>query len=129
MRPVVALAALVGALVVAASTEAGTTYCSRTGDFCTSVARVNGVRYLRLSTFSLRGLMKICVRDPSAARVCRSFRLRKVGPVYQVKAQWSVEIAERTSVRTAFQRTSQFDLSRTGGEKTYFAPSKSGRSR
>ena len=41
-------------------------------------------------------------------------------------AQWSVEIADSASVRTAFQRTSQFDLSRTGGEKTYFAPSKSG---
>ena len=34
----------------------------------------------------------------------------------QVKAQWSVEIAERSSFRTAFQSTSQFDLSRTGGE-------------
>src|SRR5947208_16708361 len=41
-------------------------------------------------------------------------------------AQWSVEIADSASVRTAFQRTSQFDLSRTGGEKTYFAPSKFG---
>ena len=43
-----------------------------------------------------------------------------------VNAQWSVEIAERSSFRTAFQSTSQFDLSRTGGEYTYFAPSKSG---
>ncbi len=43
-----------------------------------------------------------------------------------VNAQWSVEITESESVRTAFQRTSQFDLSRTGGEYTYFAPSKFG---
>src|SRR3954468_22846449 len=44
----------------------------------------------------------------------------------QRKAQWSVEMAESASLRTAFQSTSQFDLSRTGGEETYFAPSKSG---
>jgi hypothetical protein len=33
----------------------------------------------------------------------------------QRNAQWSVEIAERMSVRTAFQRTSWFALSRGGG--------------
>src|SRR3954468_8666365 len=44
----------------------------------------------------------------------------------QRNAQWSVEIAESASVRTAFHRYSQFDLSRTGGEYTYFAPSKFG---
>ena len=45
------------------------------------------------------------------------------------KAQWSVEIADSTSVRTASQSTGWFDLSRTGGEKTYLAPPKSGSSR
>src|SRR5256885_13505774 len=44
----------------------------------------------------------------------------------QLNAQWSVEITDSASVRTAFQRTSQFALSRTGGENTYFPPSKSG---
>jgi hypothetical protein len=34
----------------------------------------------------------------------------------QRNAQWSVEMTESASVRTAFQSTSQFDLSRTGGE-------------
>ena len=33
----------------------------------------------------------------------------------QRKAQWSVEIAERTSVRTAFQSTSWFAFGRGGG--------------
>ncbi len=33
----------------------------------------------------------------------------------QRKAQWSVEIAESTSVRTAFQSTSWFALARGGG--------------
>ena len=46
-----------------------------------------------------------------------------------MKAQWSVEIAESASVRTASQSTGWFHASRTGGEKTYLAPPKSGSSR
>ena len=46
-----------------------------------------------------------------------------------VNAQWSVEMADSTSMRTAFQSTSWFFFSRGGGVYTYFAPSKSGRSR
>jgi hypothetical protein len=83
----VALAAS-GALAFAASANAGTSYCSPTGDYCTSVARVNGLRYLRLGTFSFRGLVRICVRAPASARVCHSFRLRKAGSLYQVKVLW-----------------------------------------
>jgi hypothetical protein len=33
----------------------------------------------------------------------------------QRKAQWSVEIADSVSVRTAFQRTSWFSFARGGG--------------
>ena len=82
------LAVIVGAFLAPASAQAGTTFCSPTGDFCTSVARLKGLRYLRISTFSFRGLVKICVRDPSAAPTCHSFRLRKAGPLYQVKVLW-----------------------------------------
>ena len=63
-------------------------YCSPTGDYCTSVAKRQGVRYLRLGTFSFTGRVRICVRDPSAARVCHSFRLRRSGPLYEVKLIW-----------------------------------------
>jgi hypothetical protein len=59
----VALAAS-GALALVASANAGTSYCSPTGDYCTSVARLQGLRYLRLSTFSFRGLVRICVKSP-----------------------------------------------------------------
>src|SRR4051794_25408219 len=47
----------------------------------------------------------------------------------QRKAQWSVEIADSVSVRTAFQSTSWFSFARGGGVYTYLAPSKFGRSR
>jgi hypothetical protein len=81
-------AALSAALVLVAPAAARTTYCSPSGDFCTSVARLKGIRYLRISTFSFTGRVKICVRDPTAARICHSFRLRRAGPLYQVKLIW-----------------------------------------
>jgi hypothetical protein len=81
-------AAVLGALVAAAPAAAKTTYCSPTGDYCTSVGRIQHVRYLRLSTFSFRGSVKICVRDPKAVRTCHSYRLRKSGQLFQVKVIW-----------------------------------------
>lgn len=80
--------AVMGLLVWVAPAAARTTYCSPSGDFCTSVARLHGIRYLRISTFSFRGRVRICVKDPTAARVCHSFRLRKAGQLYQVKLIW-----------------------------------------
>ena len=88
MRRFVLLAAIAGALVAVAPAAAKTSYCSSTGDYCTSVARVKGVRYLRFSTFSVRGLVRICVKDPTTRRVCHSFRLRKAGDLWRVKVIW-----------------------------------------
>jgi hypothetical protein len=88
MRRLLLLSTLAGALLLPASAAARTSYCSPSGDYCTSVARLKGIRYLRISTFSFTGRVKICVRDPSGARVCHSFRLRRAGPLYQVKLIW-----------------------------------------
>jgi len=88
MRRFVLLAAIAGALVAVAPAAAKTSYCSPTGDYCTSVARVKGVRYLRFSTFSVRGLVRICVKDPTTRRVCHNFRLRKAGDLWRVKVIW-----------------------------------------
>ena len=88
MRRLLLLAAFSGALVLAAPAAARTTYCSPSGDFCTSVARLKGIRYLRISTFSFTGRVKICVKDPSMTRLCHSFLLRRAGPLYQVKLIW-----------------------------------------
>jgi hypothetical protein len=88
VRRLLLAAAVLGALVAAAPAAAKTTYCSPTGDYCTSVARIQHVRYLRLSTFSFRGRVKICVRDPRAVRTCHSYLLRKTGQLFQVKVIW-----------------------------------------
>jgi hypothetical protein len=80
--------ALLGALVLVSPAAAKDHHCSPTGDYCTSVARLGGVRYLRIGTFSFRGLVKICVKAPPGTAVCHSFRLRKAGEIYQVKVIW-----------------------------------------
>ena len=84
----VLLVATLGALVLTASAAAKESYCSPTGDYCTSVAKLKGVRYLRIGTFSFTGRVKICVKDPTAARVCRSFRLTGSGGMWEVKLIW-----------------------------------------
>jgi hypothetical protein len=88
VRAFVAPVACLAALATAAPASAKETYCSPTGDYCTSVAKVKGVRYLRISTFSFRGRVKICVKDPTATRACHSFKLRKARSLYQAKVLW-----------------------------------------
>jgi hypothetical protein len=95
VKRLVLFAAVAGALAAAAPAAARTSYCSPTGDYCTSVARLKGIRYLRLSTFSFRGVVRICVKDPTTARVCHSFRLRKAGDLYQVKVIWKRRFPNR----------------------------------
>jgi hypothetical protein len=88
---VVALAAL----VIAAPAGAKESYCSPSGDVCTSVAKLKGVRYLRVGTFSFTGRVKICVKDPTAARVCHTYKLRKAGPLFQAKVLWKANFPNR----------------------------------
>lgn len=88
MRLPVTLVVVLAAFALAASATAATNYCSPTGDYCTSTAREGGAVFLRLSTFSFIGPIKICVTDPKAKRVCRTFQLRKRGAMWQVKVRW-----------------------------------------
>jgi hypothetical protein len=82
-------AAFLCALALPASAAAKTTYCSPTGDFCTSAGKLKGVRYLRITTFAFTGSVKICVKAPStAAPVCHRFRLAKMGPAYGLSLIW-----------------------------------------
>jgi hypothetical protein len=88
VRALLVAAVAVAALVVTAPAGAKESYCSPTGDYCTSAAKIKGVRYLKIATFSFTGRVKICVKDPTAARVCHSFKLLKAGPLYQAKVLW-----------------------------------------
>ena len=92
-----ALAAGVGlaALMLASPASAKEAYCAHTDDFCTSVKRVNGVRVLRVETFTFTGRVKICVKGPTGARVCHRFRLLKSGDLYTAKARWGTSYPNR----------------------------------
>ena len=76
------------ALALPATAAAKTTYCSSTGDFCTSASKVKGVRHLRITTFAFTGRVRICVKGLSLARVCHGFRLAKTGPAYGLDLIW-----------------------------------------
>lgn len=79
---------VVAALAAGSAASAATNYCSPSGDYCTSTAREGGAVFLRLSTFSFTGPIRICVTDPKAKRACRTFQLRKRGAMWQVKVRW-----------------------------------------
>jgi hypothetical protein len=83
-------AGLAACLAFTSVAEARERYCSPTGDYCTSVARIAGAVFLRVGTFSFRGRVRICVTDPEGEQVCRRFLLRRVPgrSLYEVKARW-----------------------------------------
>lgn len=89
MKRALALGIVLIAGVVAASAGAANTYCSPTGDYCTSTTRQGGAVFLRVATFSFRGLVRICVTGPSGSRVCRRFQLRpRPNGLYEAKVRW-----------------------------------------
>jgi hypothetical protein len=113
VRSVVALAAAaLAAVLLAAPAAAKDRYCSPSGDVCTSVAKLKGVRYLRVGTFSFTGRVRICVKDPTAVRVCQSFKLRKAGPIYQSKVLWKRNYPNRGA--GAYQVTFFYGSTRLG---------------
>lgn len=88
LLPLALLLALALGAPAAAKTNR-TNYCSPTGDYCTSTARQGGAVFLTVRTFSFTGRVRICVTDPSQARTCKWFPLRKAtGGVYQAKVRW-----------------------------------------
>ena len=88
MKRLALLAAVVTAAVLAPSAAAQVTYCSPTGDFCTSVKKLKGIRPFRITSFAFSGRVKICVRSPKGGPVCHSFRLAKQGPAYGLSIRW-----------------------------------------
>lgn len=76
MSAPIALAAVALALaVLPAAAEARSSYCSPSGDFCTSVKKKRGDVLLRIGTFSFSGSYRLCVRAPDGSATCKRFRL------------------------------------------------------
>ncbi len=55
-------------------------YCSPTGDFCQSVSRKgSGDLDFKITTFSFRGSVDVCVRKRGRGRICQQRRLKPIG--------------------------------------------------
>ena len=91
MRRLFSLPAVVCLLVLASApaAQAASSYCSPSGDYCTQVKKKDGRVYLRLGTFSFRGWVRVCVRDPRGRRVCRASRLRSRRGLYRSSILWN----------------------------------------
>ena len=86
------LAAALAAVTVGAMparAEAGTSYCSPTGDYCHGVRTGGGVVRIMFDTLAFRGRVEVCVTDPSRERVCKRFRLRERDGMYGFTVRWS----------------------------------------
>lgn len=85
----ISLALIACGLLAAAPASARSSYCSSTGDYCTSVARTDGKRMLRLGTFSFRGRVDICVNPPRGKTTCRHPKLRATSAgLYEAATPW-----------------------------------------
>lgn len=98
MRPLLASAVITALVLLAAAAPASarSSWCSPSGDACTSVPKRDGVQRLRLGTFSFRGKVKVCVTPPRGSVRCRSFSLREGRRgIYEVDVRWSASFPDR----------------------------------
>jgi hypothetical protein len=95
VRRLLLVGVVVAAAALAPAAAAKVSYCSPSGDYCTSVKKVNSVRFLSVTSFAFGGRVKICVRDPKGGRVCRAFRLAKSGPAYVLNIRWRRHYPDR----------------------------------
>lgn len=65
------------AMAAASDAHARSSYCSPSGDWCSSTGRNGDARTLSLSTFSFRGAYRLCVKAPDRTQKCRRFKLRR----------------------------------------------------
>lgn len=91
-----AVLALTMTVITPASAQARSSYCSPSGDYCTSVRRVDGRVVIALGGFPFTGSIRVCVRPPGdRPSTCRSFRLRRVeGDLREIRVRWSAHFPQ-----------------------------------
>ncbi len=98
MRRLISIALLLLALAApaSASAQARDSYCSPTGDYCTSVTERGGGYLLRLATFSFRGPVRVCVEPPKGRGTCKRFQIRKgKAGIYVSSVRWGRHFPDR----------------------------------
>jgi hypothetical protein len=91
--------ATVAMLAAPAAAEARSAYCSPSGDYCKSTAKVRGKQRIELRTAALYGPSErytLCVRPPRGDETCKTFRLRagRLG-IYRSVVTWSAHFPNR----------------------------------
>ena len=96
MRTTAAGIALIVLLAVPSAAQARSSYCSPSGDYCTSVKERGSGAVLRLGTFSFRGRVRVCVRAPRGGGTCKRFRLRRTSNgIYEIRRRWGAHFPDR----------------------------------
>ena len=79
-----------------AAVQAKASYCSPTGDYCTSIAKRTGGIALRIGTFSFTGKYRLCVRGPDGKANCRIFSLKETkAGIFQSTKGWRKHFPDR----------------------------------
>jgi hypothetical protein len=74
------------------------TYCSASGDFCTSVQSRAGDHVLRIGGFPFRGSYRLCVTGPDAGSDCGTFPFRRGRfDIYSSDVSWRDNFPSRGS--------------------------------
>jgi hypothetical protein len=89
------LLGLAALAIGAPAASAAATWCSESGDSCTSVPNRKGVQRLVLQTFSFGGKVRICVTPPTGTRTCKAFTLRDRSGLNTVDVRWSSHFPNR----------------------------------
>ena len=89
------LLSALGAWHATGNAQAAQGYCSPTGDFCTGANKVNGVRTLRVLTFSFRGTVTFCVEPPRGSTKCVTDRLSPSKGLYEASVRWSTAFPDQ----------------------------------
>ncbi|MBA3438044.1 MAG: hypothetical protein H0U14_08600 [Thermoleophilaceae bacterium] len=96
MRRALLVSVLAITLALPGAAQARSSYCSPSGDYCTSATARGGGALLRLATFSFRGLVRVCVEPPSGAGTCKRFPLRKSKEgIFVSFVRWGVHFPDR----------------------------------
>jgi hypothetical protein len=115
MNPTVLRHSLLAAALVfafaATPSLAASTYCAPSGDFCTSVAKADGVRLIEMRTFSLRGRVRVCV-GAEWGFDCKPFRLRRQTEdpgLWSFSIRWRRHFSDqgRGSYRVSFDKSGE----------------------
>jgi len=87
------LALLISATALVPATASAAprdSYCSPSGDYCTSIKRDGDDAILRIGAFAFDGRYRLCVTSPRGARSCKGFGLRAdVAGIFGSRVRWS----------------------------------------